>query len=218
MMSCPFCSCKRSFDLGWEIYICSNCGTIFKGNFVYKKSYYNDIEIHGQPEIPGLCKHWADDMVRVIREDAGSGFIFQSVLDIGCDRGYFLDRLCDRYVVAGCDIENRMERRHPYFATFDEIQGAFDVVAMVSTIEHLNAAQLRFLSITVKRVCNEYIYIATNSPKPITVVLNDLKYNEHHAITNETALGILFGPEFQVVKVNHRVDYFSTYLLSRKVW
>jgi ubiquinone/menaquinone biosynthesis C-methylase UbiE len=97
---------------------------------------------------------------------------FESVLDVGCGPGVFLERLNSAFpgkLMAGIDISSsavEIARRKLPFASFNEIDisssvpsGKWDLVTMIDVAEHIDNDIAVFRN--VRTVCNRYLLIVT---------------------------------------------------------
>ena len=168
----------------------------------YYRDYYTKItEGHWGIEGPGGLKEREKD--RAYRLMAGNLALLRPArhLDIGCCYGGLMDMLSEELgcVSEGCDIRNLAEG-HKVYKTLDEVDGPYDLVTCIHTLEH-TPDPVGYLE-AIRKICSGTLFIEVPSFAPLTGVLSP-----HHlfGFTVHTLHDIVENAGFKVIEVGQAV-------------
>lgn len=212
---CPICGGKGSFNIEAtepergipiRMYACDECETVYHNPRMTLEAmdeYYRSGEYRLSNEIdPDGEANRAERLVNILgeikRQGTSVAFHPKRCLDVGCARGYFLDKLYERYgcEVIGYDLYSESEHA---VQTKDEIGGKFDLISFIHTLEHTidPIAELQWV---VKKLTDDG-YLLLELPTINKVNLS------HPAIPSRKAIQLMMqkaGLRYQMVDAVHR--------------
>lgn len=164
-INCPICSSRNltetysgkirsaepgsPYTEGYKVHKCENCDTIFLNPFpgsiknVYEKGEYWSVRTDDLNKKEFVNKYIREQLVW-LNNIGGKEFTNESVLDVGCGHGIFLDvikNIASR--TAGLDIdinlkEHIINRNHEFYSEWPEKSiSNFSRIVMFNTLEHI---------------------------------------------------------------------------------
>ncbi len=235
MNSCNICTSKnldllfsnainstaRLEKIPTDVQICKNCGHVFLNysflkNTDLEKYYQNNNPFEKVEELDVSHRNMRNEQVNFVLNNINQDYSHFKFLDIGCGSGFYLKLLKDKKLY--CEGVERSDLMCSMISSYYDIKctntsfeelklnNKFDVVSMITVIEHLYDPKKCLLKIKELLNDNGYLFIEIpDSQFPRYDILPDYLAFEHlHHWTKVSFTNLLNITGFEIVSIDQK--------------